>query len=144
MLRECREKGIHTAIDTAGNVPFAEFEKVIPHTCLFLYDIKCISESLHRQYTGVSNSFILENYIKLIERGCDVWVRVPVIDGINTGDEFECIKAFLAKYPPQKTELLPYHALGENKFRAIYNCEPPVFHAPSKGELEKMKNELRK
>ncbi len=144
LLRECHEKGIHTAIDTAGNVPFSEFEKVIPHTCLFLYDIKCISESLHRQYTGVSNSLILENYTKLIERGCNVWVRVPVIDGINTGEEFERIKGLLSKYHPQKAELLPYHALGENKFRAIYNCEPPAFRSPSHGELEIMKNELSK
>lgn len=34
--------GLHTAVDTAGNVPFRFFEEILPVTDLFLYDIKCI------------------------------------------------------------------------------------------------------
>ncbi|MDO5311742.1 MAG: glycyl-radical enzyme activating protein, partial [Clostridia bacterium] len=31
ILKLCKENGIHTAVDTAGNVPFESFEKVIPY-----------------------------------------------------------------------------------------------------------------
>ena len=55
ILKMCRSSGIHTAVETAGFVPFESFEKVLPHTDLFLYDIKCINESLHKRLTGVSN-----------------------------------------------------------------------------------------
>ena len=61
LLRECKKNGIHTAVDTAGHVPFERFEQIIPYTDLFLYDIKCYHSDKHRQYTGVGNELILEN-----------------------------------------------------------------------------------
>jgi len=47
ILAACRSSGIHTAVDTAGNVPFSHFEQVMPYTDLFLYDIKAFSGELH-------------------------------------------------------------------------------------------------
>jgi pyruvate formate lyase activating enzyme len=40
ILKECKRNGIHTAVDTAGHVPFVCFERILPYTDLFLYDIK--------------------------------------------------------------------------------------------------------
>ncbi len=65
IAKRCHERGIHVAIDTCGNVPFSSFEKVLPYTNLFLYDIKILDEVDHIRWTGVSNKTILENFNKL-------------------------------------------------------------------------------
>jgi len=118
-LKLCKSNGIHTAVDTAGNVPLEWFEKVLPYTDLFLYDIKCMDSDLHINGTGVDNALILKNYIYLIKHA-KVYVRVPVIGGFNDDlQEFTKIDDFLKQYPPSNVELLPYHAMGEHKYNAL-------------------------
>ena len=143
LLDKCKKDGIGTAVDTAGNVPFGSLEKVIPFTDIFLYDIKCVTPDVHKKFTGVVNNRILDNYKLLISLGKRVIVRVPMTTECNANDEeFPKIAAFLNEYKPEKVELLPYHALGENKYRAI-GREPEIFHAPSKEDMERFKGMIR-
>ena len=143
LLDKCKKDGIDTAVDTAGNVPFGRLEKVIPFTDIFLYDIKCVTPDVHKKFTGVVNNRILDNYKLLISMGKRVIVRVPMTAECNANDEeFPKIAAFLNEYKPEKVELLPYHALGENKYRAI-GREPEIFHAPSKEDMERFKGMIR-
>ena len=143
LLDKCKKDGIDTAVDTAGNVPFGSLEKVIPFTDIFLYDIKCVTPEAHKKFTGVVNNRILDNYKLLISMGKRVIVRVPMTTECNANDEeFPKIAAFLNEYKPEKVELLPYHALGENKYRAI-GREPEIFHAPSKEDMERFKGMIQ-
>jgi pyruvate formate lyase activating enzyme len=128
ILRRCKLNGIHTAVDTAGNVPYRYFERILPYTDFFLYDIKCIDNVKHKYYTGVENILILENLQRLLEEERDVLIRVPVIPNVNdSADEMECIKRFLdCAKTPVKVELLPYHKLGEHKYAAIGRKVPDL------------------
>lgn len=121
ILKKCKENGIHTAVDTAGNVPWSSFEKIMPYTDLFLYDVKCLSQQLHIEGTGVSNKLLLENLKKL--SACfdgDIIIRVPVICGFNADEaEIRSIGEFLKTLNVKKTELLPYHKMGEHKYDAL-------------------------
>ncbi len=121
ILKKCKENGIHTAVDTAGHIPFEGFEKILPYTDLFLYDIKCLDNEKHKKYVGVENQRILENLKRLFEMNAKIWIRIPVVSGINDSvAEMQAIQAFLQKCGnPEKVELLPYHAMGENKYAAI-------------------------
>ncbi|MDD3244296.1 MAG: glycyl-radical enzyme activating protein [Eubacteriales bacterium] len=120
LLRGCRERGISTAVDTAGAVSWETLEAILPDTDLFLYDIKCISNGRHRQFTGAGNAVILQNYQRLLSAGKAVWVRVPLVEGFNTDEEeLAALCAFLRAHPPQRVEALPYHRLGERKYRAL-------------------------
>ena len=56
-------------------------------TDLFLYDLKHMDQEAHEKYTGVPNTLILENLIKLSRMHQNIWIRVPVIPGINDGEE---------------------------------------------------------
>jgi len=140
LLKKCKENGIHTAIDTAGHVPFESFKKVLPFTDLFLYDIKLFDSEKHQKYVGAKNDLILENYKKLIENGANVIVRIPVIEGVNDNiEEMKNIKNFFEKVGfPQKVELLPYHAMGENKYSAIGKTLE-VFAVPSSDKMTELK-----
>lgn len=140
LLKKCREQGIHTAVDTAGCVPWESFEKTAPYTDLFLYDIKLMDPDLHRQYTGVDNRRILSNLGRLLKSGAKVWVRIPVIPGVNDSvAQMEEIKAFLEQYPkPQRIELLPYHAMGEGKYPAL-GKQAQCFSVPSADRIRALR-----
>jgi len=144
ILKMCKENGIHTAIDTAGNVPYERFAEVIPYTDLFLYDIKCMDPQLHRKYTGVSNERILDNLQKLLGEGKKVWIRIPVIAGVNDSlKEMRDIREFLQKSGTvEKIELLPYHAMGEHKYSAL-GKESPIFEVPSPERMEELREIFR-
>lgn len=139
ILKKCKESGIHTAVDTAGHIPFAQFEKILPYTDLFLYDIKVMDPAKHKKYAGVENTLILENLKKILLSSAKVWIRIPVIPGVNdTEEEMLSVKTFLSQAStPEKIELLPYHAMGENKYRAI-GKEPQIFYTPSTEKMNQL------
>ncbi len=138
ILKICREYSLHTAVDTAGSVPFETFLSVLPYTDLFLYDIKAMDPGLHRRFTGADNARILENLQRLADHHARVWVRVPYIPGFNDGEEeIAAIAAFLRNIPVvEKIELLPYHTFGEAKYDhlgIIHNMEER--RVPDRAEL---------
>lgn len=138
ILKKCKENNIHTAVDTAGNVPWKYFEKILNCTDLFLYDIKLFESEKHIKYTGADNKVILDNLERLFKSGAKVWLRIPVIGGVNDfAEEMVKIKNFLTPYQPQKIELLPYHNLGTHKYRAL-NIENHIFTPPSNDSMEKL------
>ena len=138
ILKKCKENGIHTAVDTAGNVPWEYFEKILTYTDLFLYDIKVFDKKKHIQYTGIGNELIFGNLKKLFECGANVWIRIPVISGVNdTIEEMQKIKEFLKTYSPSKIELLPYHEMGEHKYDAL-NMQMTKFSVLDKTILDKL------
>ncbi|MBQ4259033.1 MAG: glycyl-radical enzyme activating protein [Lachnospiraceae bacterium] len=138
ILKACKDAGLHTAVDTAGHVSWDKFEQVLSFTDLFLYDVKSMNSRVHKEYVGVGNELILENLSKLLDEGAKVWIRMPVIGGVNDSEEeILALKEFLGKQKtiPEKIELLPYHAMGEHKYSAL-DMEKKEFSVPSKEKME--------
>jgi len=140
LLIRCNELGIHTAVDTAGNVEWENFEEIMPYTDMFLYDVKCFSEELHKKGTGVSNKKILENLVKLSNAFTgDIIIRIPIIPEFNTDElELKKMSKFIKNIKHKKLELLPYHKLGENKSIALGRKEK-TYSIPSNEDIEKIK-----
>ena len=109
------------AIDTAGNVPWKNFEDVLKTTDLFLYDIKAKNETLHIKGTGFSNKTILENLLKLDKKGKKIWIRIPVIGGFNDSiEEMEEIANFVSNLKNvERVTLIPFHKLGNEKYVSL-------------------------
>lgn len=140
VLEACKRENIHTAVDTAGHVPRKSFERIEACTDLFLYDVKCFSSALHKEWTGVDNDLILSNLKWLLERGKEVWIRIPVIPSVNDKlCEMEGIKSFLESCAkkPARVELLPYHAMGEHKYHAL-GREVQSFAVPAPAVMEEL------
>jgi pyruvate formate lyase activating enzyme len=133
LLRACKEKGIRCALDTSGYAPWAVLQSVLPYVDLFLYDMKAVDDTLHREFTGVSNRLILENLRRLVECGAQVRLRAPLIPGLNDGPQAIAALGELAAGLPGLAglELLPYHAAGAEKYRrmgreyALARVRPP-------------------
>jgi glycyl-radical enzyme activating protein len=121
LFRRCGAHGVHTAMETCGNVPWRRFQLVLPVTDLFLFDLKHADPARHRQETGADNQRIIRNLRALQEAGKQVIVRVPVIPGFN--DSLEDITAIADLAFPAAGEgemhLLPFHRLGISKYRKL-------------------------
>jgi pyruvate formate lyase activating enzyme len=121
LAKLCKQNQIHTCIETSGFVRWEHMEEVSPYIDLFLYDFKLMDSNKHKEYTGVPNELILENFKKLVKNRKSIVARVPVIPGINDYKEnFEQMILFLSKYAPGiKVDLLPYHRLGIEKYNRL-------------------------
>ncbi len=118
LLQACRQREIHTAVDTTGFVGLDALLAAARWTNLFLYDIKILDDARHRRYTGVSNALILDNLQILGREHGNVWVRVPIVPGLNDADsDLEATVRFAASVPGVKqVNLLTYHHTGAYKF----------------------------
>ena len=141
LLKACKERELHTCVDTAGNVPFALFERVLPFTDLFLYDIKAVSPEKHLAWTGADNAQLLTKFKRLYALGVKILVRVPVIPERNGAmEEMRKIADFLAGYPEVPVELLAYHRLGESKYAGLgLSSDGHDFTVPDKAYMDKRK-----
>lgn len=144
LLIECKNQGLHTAVDTAGHVAWKEFEAVMPYVDLFLFDIKVVDEQTHIKATGVGNHRILENLRKLAWSS-EIWIRVPIVPGINDSEkEMEDIALILNRLEGVKLiELLPYHRLGENKYASL-GREFTRFEVPSDKHMSRLADVLKR
>jgi pyruvate formate lyase activating enzyme len=141
VLRRCREKGIHTALDTSGYAPWDDFEKILPFVDLVLYDLKHADTGSHLSYTGVPNELILENLARIDRTGAAIEIRVPVIPGMN--DNRENIEALSGIAGSLRNltgvRLLPYHGLGEAKYERLGRAYPlGSLQTPSRERMEEI------
>ena len=122
VLRRCKMLGIHTAVETAGCLPWTGMETVLPYVDLFLYDLKHPEDAQHRGATGQGNARILKNLISLCRTDSRVILRVPIIPGYNDSTDVIgqlaelCLKL---GHGLKKVELLPYHNLGVHKYAIV-------------------------
>jgi len=115
-------EGISTCIESCSFAQKEVIDKVYAHVDLALLDVKHMDNALHEKYTGVPNTYILEN-IRHIYKDLKVPVilRVPTIPGYN--DDANNIIA-TAKFAKELGEdvmvnLLPAHKLGESKNESL-------------------------
>jgi pyruvate formate lyase activating enzyme len=120
LLRRYKEGefGSSTTVETCGGVEWEALALVLPHTDLFLYDIKHMDPDEHRRFTGVGNERILENARRIAAAGKRMIVRLPLIPGCNDGDDNLRRTAEFARELPgvEQIDILPYHRLGEAKY----------------------------
>ena len=117
LLKQCKAAGIYTCVETSGFVSPFKFKQLLPLIDVLLYDYKITGAESHIEYTGVPDQVILENLHAAYRYGTFIYLRCPIIPGINDTDEhFTAIAALAAQYPKLKgIELLPYHDMGNSK-----------------------------
>ncbi len=128
-----KQSGFHVAVDTSGSVfdpndaalteKFLRLNEVVD---LFLLDIKHIYEKNHIALTGKSNANIL-SFARFLDRcGKKMWIRYVLVPTINSDRKtLEDTAEFIGSlHNVEKTEVLPYHTLGVEKYRKLGICYP--------------------
>lgn len=121
IAKNYRDRGLNSAIETCGYVPWKNFQMVEPWIDLFLYDLKFIDAQKHERYCKKGNKLILDNLRRLCKNS-QVVVRMPIIPGINdTESDLDLAGAFLSEIKSEISGIhcLPYHNLGASKYDAL-------------------------
>jgi len=140
IAKECKNHNIHIIIDTAGNVNFSAFEKVIPYTDIFYFDLKGATEQDYRQKTGGSLNTVLKNMTRLAASGCSVVSRIPIIPGYSDSARYCAAMAeMLMKTGVRQVNILPFHRLGTSKYSALEKKYPYAECVPlSREKMEEL------
>ncbi|MCQ4022673.1 MULTISPECIES: pyruvate formate-lyase-activating protein [unclassified Ruminococcus] len=127
LCKKCKEQGINTVIDTAGNPftreePFfSKFNELLQYTDLFMLDLKHIDSKDHKSLTGFGNENILDLAEYLSEKNVPMWIRHVLVPDINDDDfSLNKLHKFIKTLKNvRRVEILPYHNLGEFKYEAL-------------------------
>ncbi len=122
LLRLARDEYISTAIETCGHTPWPVLEQLLPFLDLILFDLKHMDSETHRAVTGVGNKLILSNLRRLAAIKAPLVVRVPLIPAFNaSAKNLRAIANFVLELnvSAKAIDLLPYHALGKAKYKAL-------------------------
>lgn len=113
-----KRERIHVAVDTCGQARWESFEQMLPVTDLFLYDLKSMDPGQHKALTGVDNALILDNLRRLDAVGAKIWIRCPLVPGLNDSDaELKAIADEVSRFKNvQRLESCPYHPIGLEKY----------------------------
>lgn len=143
ILKRCKEEGIHTTVDTSGYGSEDTIRRIVPYVDLFLYDLKSMDDSIHKKYIGVSNKVILGNLKLIGELGGNIFIRIPLIPGVN--DWRGQIQSFISFIKNVKgilqVNILPYHNISQEKYNRLkreYKCEN--IKEPVAEELDEVKS----
>ena len=143
LFKACKEKGVHTAIESSVFAERDVIDSVFKYVDLGLLDIKHMDSETHKKLTGVPNDKILGN-IKHIHNDLKVPViiRVPVIPGCNSSVEnIAAVGAFTAGELGKDVavHLMPYHRLGESKNESLGKQMNLSIELPAAETMEELK-----
>jgi len=140
LLKRCKEKGMHTVLDTSGYVQVDLWDRVLEYLDMILFDLKQMDTRKHKAYTGVSNELIFASAQKLASRKIPMVIRIPLIPGYNDTDQNGAACARFARELGITTiELLPFHRLCSNKYTKLQKeWKLDAVVSPSQERLEEL------
>lgn len=119
-LETCRERGIHTAVDTSGYAPRDAVLKAATVADLFLFDLKLMNETEHQRCVGAPLGPVLGNLQALDEAGAEIWIRFPFIPGLTDGMEnVNALGRRVAALRTRRVHILPFHRTAADKYARI-------------------------
>ena len=120
LLRACRERELHAALDTCGLVDSANLATAAALARLVLYDLKLMDPAEHAAWTGADNRRILENLRMLDGSAAEVWIRLPLIPGANDDDRhLDAVMELLSGTRFRRVSILPYHRIAAAKYQRL-------------------------
>ncbi|WDP88555.1 MAG: glycyl-radical enzyme activating protein [Desulfobacter sp.] len=138
MLKRCKKAYIHTCVETTSCLPTDYFLEVMQFVDWVFTDLKHMDANRHRALTGVNNHLILKNIEALAKMpGWEGFIvpRIPVIPGRNDGDEnIEATADFIRSIGLDLINILPFHRLGESKYRQLGRSYPFADQTPPSEE----------
>jgi pyruvate formate lyase activating enzyme len=138
VLRRCKELGLHTALDTSGFLGMRATDELLDAVDLVLLDVKAGLPETYRTVTGRQLAPTLRFGRRLRDRGTPIWIRYVLVPGLTDGeDDVRIVADYAASLGEvvQRVEVLPFHQMGKNKWKALQIPYPLEHTMPPSDEL---------
>lgn len=127
IFRHCRSIGVHTALDTSGFLGAKADDALLDNTDLVLLDVKSGLPETYLEVTGRELAPTLAFGRRLAERGNTIWIRYVLVPGLTdavdnvaaVADYVQSLQSIGAGGAVQRVEILPFHQMGESKWKAL-------------------------
>jgi pyruvate formate lyase activating enzyme len=134
IFRGAKAMGLHTALDTSGFLGARASNQLLHDTDLVLLDVKSGLPDVYKEVTGRALEPTLDFGRRLSAQGVTMWVRFVLVPGLTDGVEnVDAVAAYAASLTGvERMEILPFHQLGRDKWRALgekytlEDTEPPT------------------
>ncbi|MDO5092024.1 MAG: pyruvate formate-lyase-activating protein [Propionibacteriaceae bacterium] len=147
LLREAKQLGIHTAIDTSGFLGANASNELLDDVDLVLLDIKSGIPETYKKATGRDLAPTLKFARRLSERGSEeVWIRFVLVPGLTDAvDNVAAVAEVVAQISVvTRVEVLPFHQMGRDKWATMgLPYELSETSPPSKELTERVREQFR-
>lgn len=152
LFTQLKKQGVHTCIDTCGYTfrpedaaSVEKHTKLLAVTDLVLLDIKHIDNEACKVLTAHGNENTLAFAKFLSDNQKPVWIRQVLVPGYTDSEEsLARTRAFIDELKTvEKVEVLPYHSMGEVKYKNL-GLEYPLagVETPTKEQVQNAKRIL--
>lgn len=137
LAERLKERGLHIAVDTCGEVYNESVERLLSLTDLVLLDIKMTDEESYANHTGGSLRRVMSFLDMLENKGIEVWVRHVVVPNINDSrEDIEKLARLISGHRcVKRVELLPFKTLCKEKYKSL-GIKFPLEDTPQMSESE--------
>lgn len=137
LLRGFKDLGLHTALDTSGNLGVRADGALLAATDLVLLDIKSWDQALYRGLTGGDLHPTLAFARRLADLSVPVHVRFVLVPGLTDGAaNVDGVARFAASLGNvERVDVLPFHKLGAAKYAAL-GIPFPLAGTPTPSEAQ--------
>lgn len=121
VLELCRDRKLHTALDTSGAAPADVAVRAAALSDLVLFDLKQLDPEAHRSAIGAELEPILENLRAIDEAGAEIWIRFPLIPGATDAREnlVALADTVLSLTNTRRVHVLPFHRTAADKYARL-------------------------
>jgi pyruvate formate lyase activating enzyme len=121
IARRLGAAGVHTLLETAGGYPYERLEPLVDCIDRIYFDLKLPNPGAYREQTGRAGELVFETLSRLVKRGADVEVRMPVLPGLNDSAAAVAeLSGRLRALGIRRLHLLPYNPLWEAKLPRLH------------------------
>lgn len=118
LLTRAKAEGLHTCLDTCGQISPIQVDRFLPYVDLFLFDWKASGAGSHLKLTGASQAPIRRCLEEILDKGGKVMLRCPLVPGINDdGDHLKDIAELSLRV--EGVQIMPFHNTGEHKYAEL-------------------------
>lgn len=143
-FKACHAKGLTTCLDTNGYAKHytQSIIDLVKETDLVMLDLKQINDEVHKKLTGISNHYAIDFAKYLHQQNKRTWIRYVIVPSWTDDDASAHLLGELTAPMTniEKIELLPFHTLGEHKWKELgWKFELEGVKPPPKETLDRLK-----
>ncbi len=144
ILKKCKKAYLHTCVETTSCLATDHYLNVMNYVDWVFTDLKHMDNQQHKEITGVGNSLILKNIQALAQKvDWDGFIvpRIPIVPDVNDSDDnIKASAEFIKEIGLEVINILPFHRLGESKYRQLgQTYQFAEQKPPSKEKMDRLK-----